>query len=613
MTEIRENIQRKLETLPAKPGVYLMLAEDGSIIYVGKAISLRSRVRSYFRTNSGHLPKVQAMLNHVADFEYILTDSEVEALILECNLIKKHRPKYNISLRDDKHYPYLKINLTHSYPRLTIVRSIKKDGDRYFGPFTQVGALNETIKLLRKLFPLRTCTDSALARQERPCLNYHIGRCPAPCEGKVSPGTYGEIVEEVICFLEGKQEALIRRLKGKMEQAAAELQFEKAAELRDQIQSVEQVLEKQKIISAGLKDYDVIAFAKGDDEVCTQIFFVRGGKLLGRNHFFMEGTEELTEEIIMSAFIKQYYSQAETIPGEILLSTEPEEKELLESWLTGQKGKKVELRVPKRGEKLKLVEMVVKNAQMLLEEEEMAKRKNKMLTTEAVLELQKELGLSKPPFRIEGFDISNIQGTLGVASMVVFENGEAKNSDYRRFRLKTVEGPDDFASMKEVLSRRFKHLITNQEEKSEKGKFALFPDLILIDGGKGQLNIAYQVLKEFGLGETPLFSLAEKEELLFRPGNSHPISLLANSTALYLVQRVRNEAHRFALTYHRDLRSKELRKSALDEVPGVGPKKKKALLKHFGSINKMREASLGELQQVEGINEKIAIAIKEYL
>lgn len=612
MAEARENIQRKLEFLPAKPGVYLMLAEDGQIIYVGKATSLRQRVRSYFRTNSQQPPKVQAMLNHVVDFEYILTDSEVEALILECNLIKEHRPKYNISLRDDKHYPYLKVNLSHPYPRLTVVRSIRKDADRYFGPFTQVGALNETIKLLRKLFPLRTCTDGTLLRQERPCLNYHIGRCPAPCQGKISSGEYREIVEEVICFLEGKQETLLRRLKEKMEQAAGELQFEKAAELRDQIQSIEQVLEKQKIISAGQKDYDLIAFAQGDSEICVQIFFIRRGKLLGRNHFFMEGAEQLTSEEIMSAFIKQYYSQAETIPGEILLGAEPEEKELLESWLTGQKGKKVQLRVPKRGEKFQLVEMVAKNAQMLLEEEELTKRKNKMLTTEAVLALQIELDLPKPPFRIEGFDISNIQGALGVAAMVVFENGESKTSEYRRFRLKTVAGPDDYASMKEVLSRRFKYL-ANGGVNHKDDKFSLLPDLILIDGGKGQLNTAHQVLKEYGLEDIPLFSLAEKDELLFRPGNPDPIILPPDSNALYLVQRVRDEAHRFALTYHRDLRSKDLKKSALDEVPGIGPKRKKALIKHFSSINKIREASLEELQQVEGINEKIAIAIKEYL
>ncbi len=610
---MEENIQRKLELLPAKPGVYLMLAKNGSIIYVGKAASLRQRVRSYFRTSSNHLPKVLAMLNHVTDFEYILTDSEVEALILECNLIKEHRPKYNISLRDDKHYPYLKLDLTHPYPRLTIVRSIKKDQNRYFGPFTQVGALNETIKLLRKLFPLRTCTDSTLARTDRPCLNYHIGRCLAPCLNEITVEDYQEIVDEVICFLEGKQETLIRRLRERMEQAARELQFEKAAELRDQIQSVEQVLEKQKIISAGQKDYDVVAFAKEADEACVQIFFIRGGKLLGRNHFFMEGTEDLSSEIIMTTFLKRYYSQAEEIPGEILLGTQPEEKELLETWLTGLRGKRVQLRVPKRGEKFKLVEMVIKNAQILLEEELAAKRKNRMLTTDAVLELQKVLGLPKPPFRIEGYDISNIQGKLAVASMVVFENGEAKTSDYRRFRLRTVDGPDDYASMREVLSRRFKYLVKSSETKTTKDKFALLPDLILIDGGKGQLSTALKVLKELDLGEIPLFSLAEKEELLFQCGDSRPIALPADSNALYLVQRVRDEAHRFALTYHRDLRSKKLTKSALDEVPGVGPKKKKALLNYFGSVQRIREASAEELQQVEGINQKAAMAIKEYL
>lgn len=606
-------IRKKLEHLPAKPGVYLMLNEEGTVIYVGKASSLRNRVRSYFRSTGKQPPKVQALVNHIADFEYIVTDSEVEALILECNLIKEHRPKYNISLRDDKHYPYLKLTLTHDYPRLVVVRSMKKDGNRYFGPYTQVGALNETIRLLRRLFPLRTCTDSTLARQPRPCLNHHIGRCLAPCKGEVSKEAYRELVNEVILFLEGKQEDLLRRLKEKMEQAAEELRFEKAAEYRDQIRSVEQVLEKQKIISAGQESYDVIAFARGMGEVCVQIFFIREGKLIGRNHFFLEGTDDLSRGAVMTAFLKQYYSQAETIPREILLAEAPEEKELLEAWLTGLRGKKVNLRVPKRGEKLQLVEMVAQNALTALEEEELLRRKKNMLTTEAVLELQRELDLSKPPFRIEGFDISHIQGTMTVASMVVFENGAEKTSDYRRFRIKSVEGPDDYQAMREVITRRFKHLAEVQAGGRSQEKFAAVPDLILIDGGKGQLNAALEVLKEYDLDHIPTFGLAEKEEALFREGDPNPIKLSSNSPALYLVQRVRDEAHRFALTYHRDLRSKHLRYSKLDDVPGVGPKRKKALLRRFGSVARIREASMEELLAVEGITEKVAQAIKEHL
>lgn len=612
MTTGNTTIRKKLEHLPAKPGVYLMLDGEGQVIYVGKAASLRSRVRSYFRAVK-QPPKVQAMLNHIEDFEYIVTDSEVEALILECNLIKEHRPKYNISLRDDKHYPYLKVTVTKDYPRLVVVRSMKKDGNRYFGPYTQVGALNDTLKLLRRLFPLRTCSDSTLERQPRPCLNYHIARCLAPCQKKVSKEDYHEIVKEVILFLEGKQEDLLRRLKEKMEQAASELRFEKAAEYRDQIRSIEQVLAKQKIIFAGQQSYDVIAFARGMNEVCVQIFFIREGKLIGRNHYFMEGTDDLARGEIMAAFLKQYYSQAEMIPPEILLAEEPEEKELLEAWLTGLREKKVSLKVPKKGEKHQLVEMVAENALTLLHEEELVRRKRDMLTTEAVLELQQVLQLSKPPFRIEGFDISHMQGTMTVASMVVFENGEAKNQDYRRFRLKSVEGPDDYAAMREVLTRRFRHLGHSEAGKAAPDKFAAVPDLILIDGGKGQLNVAVEVLEEYGLEDIPVFGLAEKEELIFQPGETVPIRLPRNSPALQLVQRVRDEAHRFALSYHRDLRSRELKTSALDQVPGVGPKRKKALLRHFGSVKRIREASVEELKSVEGITEKVALAIKEYL
>lgn len=612
MTTGNATIREKLELLPAKPGVYLMLDGDGQVIYVGKAASLRNRVRSYFR-GVKQPPKVQAMLHYVADFEYIVTDSEVEALILECNLIKEHRPKYNISLRDDKNYPYLKVTVTQDYPRLVVVRSVKKDGNRYFGPYTQVGALNETLKLLRQLFPLRTCSDNTLERTTRPCLNYHIARCLAPCQKNVSKEAYREIVKEVILFLEGKQEDLIHRLKEKMERAAAELKFEKAAEYRDQIRAIEQVLAKQKIIFAGQQSYDVIAFARGTNEACVQVFFIREGKLIGRRHFFLAGTDDLSRGEIMTAFLKQYYSQAETIPGEILLAEEPEEKELLEKWLAGLRGKKVSLKVPKKGEKHQLVEMVAENALTLLQEEEMLRRKKDMLTTEAVLELQQVLGLAKPPVRIEGFDISHMQGSMTVASMVVFENGEAKPQDYRRFRIKSVDGPDDYASMREVLTRRFRHLRDREASAPSSDKFAAVPDLILIDGGKGQLNVAVEVMEELGLGHLPVFGLAEKEELIFIKGNAEPIRLPRHSPALRLVQRVRDEAHRFALTYHRDLRSRALKTSVLDQIPGIGPKRKKALLRHFGSVARIKEASLEELKGVEGMTEKAALAIKEYL
>jgi excinuclease ABC subunit C len=606
-------IQEKLKLLPDKPGVYLMHDEAGEIIYVGKASSLKNRVRSYFRPNPGDSPKVEAMVSRIADLEWIITDTEVEALILELNLIKKHRPKYNIRLVDDKHYPYLKLTVNEKYPRIVITRSMKKDGARYFGPYTRSGAMNETLRLLRKIFPLRTCSNETMARQTRPCLNAHIKRCLAPCTNQVNPEVYLDMVRDIILFLEGKQEDLIKTLEVKMNQAAENMEFERAAELRDQINAVRQVMVKQKIISADMSNQDVIAMARGQGESCVQIFFIREGKLLGRDHFFLQGTDEMSRSEIITAFVEQYYSKASEIPQEILLQEEVIGKELLERWLTDSKGKRVYLRTPQRGEKLKLVEMVAKNALMTLEEEELTRQKKQMMTKEAVLELQRELALKKPPFRIECYDISNIQGTNSVGSMVVFENGEPKTSDYRRFQIKTVEGPNDFASLQEVLARRFKRAKAEAEEGSQGSKFAKLPDLIIIDGGKGQLSSAREVMHQLGVDDIPTFALAEEEELLFTEGKSEPIVLPKNSPSLYLVQRVRDEAHRFAVSYHRRLREKRAYKSILDEVPGIGPKRKKALLKAFGSLKGIREASLEELAQVEGMTRPAAETLLEYL
>ena len=605
-------IEEKLKLLPDKPGVYLMHDEDGEIIYVGKASSLKNRVRSYFRNSHEDMPKVQAMVSKIADLEWIITDSEIEALILESNLIKKHRPKYNIRLVDDKHYPYLKLTVNEKYPRIVITRSMQKDGARYFGPYTSSGAMNETLRLLRKIFPLRTCTNETLARQTRPCLNAHIKRCLAPCTNQVDPKVYQDMVREVILFLEGKQEDLVKTLEEKMNQAAENMEFERAAELRDQLNAVHQVMAKQKIISADMSNQDVIAMARGQGECCVQIFFIREGKLLGRDHYFLQGTDEMSRSEVITAFVEQYYSKASDIPQEILLQEEVIGQDLLESWLTGIKGKRVYLHTPKRGEKLKLVEMVAKNALMTLEEEELTRQKKQMMTKEAVLELQRELGLEKPPFRIECYDISNIQGTNSVGSMVVFENGEPKTSDYRRFQIKTVEGPNDFASMQEVLTRRFKRALEeNPHDKS--AKFAKLPDLVIIDGGKGQLSAGREAMRRLGVDYIPTFGLAKEEELLFTEGRSEPIVLPRNSPSLYLVQRVRDEAHRFAITYHRQLRGKRAYKSVLDEVPGIGPKRKKALLKAFGSIKRIREASVEELAKVEGMTYPAAEALLEYL
>ena len=602
------NLQKKLKHLPAKPGVYLMKDEQEQIIYVGKARALSSRVRSYFHSKKHQSVKVQALVEKIIDFEYIVTDTEVEALILECNLIKKHRPKYNISLKDDKQYPYLKITVKDQFPRVIVTRNVVKDRSKYFGPYTQVGALRETLRLLQKLFPVRSCKQSEVDKRTRPCLNAHIKRCLAPCNGQISTQQYGEVIEEVIMFLEGKQDSLLKRMAERMEKAAEQLEFEKAAELRDQIQAVEKVVAKQKIVSAGQEDQDIIAFARGYNEACVQVFFVRQGKLLGRDHFFLRVNEHMDRSSIMTAFVKQYYSRAEQLPREILLQEPITEEELIIKWLTDKRGSKVYFKVPQRGEKLKLVEMVARNALMLLQEEELSRRKKEMAGKQALLELQEQLSVEKLPGRIECYDISNIQGTNSVGSMVVFINGESRTDLYRKFKIKTVVGPDDFASMAEVLSRRFKRAV------SEDGKgFENLPDLVIIDGGKGQLSAARQVMHQLHVAHIPTFGLAKEEELLFQEGRDDAIRLPRDSEALYLLQRIRDEAHRFAVTYHRNLRSKQSIKSLLDEVPGIGPKRKQALLKHFGSVKKIVEASVEELSGVDGMNLKAAQQVREYL
>ena len=602
------NLQKKLKHLPAKPGVYLMKDEQEQIIYVGKARALSSRVRSYFHSKKHQSVKVQALVEKIIDFEYIVTDTEVEALILECNLIKEHRPKYNISLKDDKQYPYLKITVKDQFPRVIVTRNVVKDKSKYFGPYTQVGALRETLRLLQKLFPVRSCKQSEVDKRTRPCLNAHIKRCLAPCSGQISTQQYGEVIEEVIMFLEGKQDSLLKRMVKRMEKAAEQLEFEKAAELRDQIQAVEKVVAKQKIVSAGQEDQDIIAFARGYNEACVQVFFVRQGKLLGRDHFFLKVNEHMDRSSIMTAFVKQYYSRAEQLPREILLQEPIAEEELIIKWLSDKRGSKVYLKVPQRGEKLKLVEMVARNALMLLQEEELSRRKKEMAGKQALLELQEQLSVEKLPGRIECYDISNIQGTNSVGSMVVFINGESRTDLYRKFKIKTVVGPDDFASMAEVLSRRFKRAV------SEDGKgFENLPDLVIIDGGKGQLSAARQVMHQLHVAHIPTFGLAKEEELLFQEGRDDAIRLPRDSEALYLLQRIRDEAHRFAVTYHRNLRSKQSIKSLLDEVPGIGPKRKQALLKHFGSVKKIVEASVEELSGVDGMNLKAAQQVREYL
>ncbi len=592
--------EEKLKSLPDKPGVYLMLSKSGEIIYVGKATSLKNRVRSYFR--EGNVPvKVLSMVQHINDIDYIVTDTEVEALILECNLIKKHRPKYNVVLKDDKTYPYIKITLNEPFPKIVITRRVKKDGAKYFGPYTSSGSMNETIKLLRRLFPLRTCNN--MDKQSRPCLNYHIKRCLAPCAGKVSSKDYKEMIDEIILFLEGKQERVIKNLKDKMEKSAENLEFEKAAELRDQIKAVEKVLEKQKIVNATEEDQDVVAFARGQNEVCVQVFFIRNGKVVGREHYFLDGTDNLSRKEVMTIFVKQYYSRVADIPQKILLQEPVEDRELIEEWLREKRKGKVTIQIPQLGDKLKLVEMVAKNALLLLEEAQLFRKKKTLASEEALLELKTLLDLPSVPVRIECFDISNIQGTSTVGSMVVFEKAKPKSDQYRRFKITTVSGPDDFAALREMLYRRFKRGAASTG----------LPDLVLIDGGKGQLSSAREAMKLLGFGHIPTFGIAEGEELLFTEGKKEPIRLPENSESLYLIQRIRDEAHRFAIMYHRQLRNRDSFRSILDEIPGVGPKRKKALLLKFGSIENIKRATLEEIEQIDGMNKKVAKQVYDYL
>ncbi|TDT63725.1 excinuclease ABC subunit UvrC [Fonticella tunisiensis] len=614
------DIQEALKNLPDHPGVYLMKNSEGEIIYIGKAVSLKNRVRQYFQNSRNHSPKVIAMVKHIEEFEYILTDSELEALILECNLIKKHRPRYNILLKDDKHYPYIKVTLNEEYPRVMVTRKMVKDGAKYFGPYTDVSAVRETINLINQIYPIRTCSRplSFGTQVGRPCLNFHINRCIGPCLGTIPKEEYMKMINEIIAFLSGKHDELIRELKMKMERAAEKLDFERAAELRDQIQSIQKIQEKQKIISSALEDEDVIAFAKNEQGTAVQVFFIRGGKLLGRESFYFEDIED-DDGILLSQFITQFYTDKEYVPREILLQKEINEINLIESWLSNKRGSKVHIKVPKRGDKNDLIEMAQKNAENALEQFKYKYIMEKQKTQGALEELMEILGIEKFPNRIEAFDISNIQGTDPVASMVVFEGGKPKNKDYRRFKIKTVKGPNDYASMEEVIRRRFTRGINEILELNDSGrdlsygKFSLLPDLLLIDGGEGQVSAAQKVLDDLGLN-IPICGMVKDDKhrtrgLIF---NGEEIQIYKDSNAFKLIARIQDEAHRFAITYHRSLRGKSSVSSVLDEIPGIGKKRRLALMKYFENIEKIKKASIEELCRVEGMNEKAAIAVYEF-
>jgi excinuclease ABC subunit C len=609
------DLEHKLATLPTAPGVYLMLNEAGEVIYVGKAINLRNRVRSYFQKSANHALKVQVLVEHIADLEYIVTDSEVEALILENNLIKKHTPRYNVRLKDDKTYPYIKVTVQETFPRVLMVRKRLKDGARYFGPYTDVTVVKKTLSFLRTLFPLRTCNKTIEEGwQDRPCLNYHIGRCLAPCAGLISKENYAEMIQEVLLFLEGRIDRLIPDLTRKMHEASAQLEYEKAARFRNQIRGLETLFEKQKIVVQHAEDQDYVGYARHGELACVQVFFVRSGKVVGRDHYLLECSADEEGAEILRAFLQQYYAEASYIPREVLTPIPLIEPEIMENWLRSLRGgKRVYLRTPQRGDKKQLLDLVVKNAQIALDETRSRNTFKQRAMERALQDLQDLTGLPEPPERIEAFDISNLQGTNVVASLVVWDNGDFKSTDYRRFRIRGLEGsPNDYEAMREAVSRRFKRGLMEQDEESSEQKFSVFPDVVLIDGGKGQLGVALEVRDELGL-IIPFLSLAEKREEIYLEGQSQPVILPNDSPGLLLLRKIRDEAHRFALTYHRNLRGKATRGSILDEIPGIGPKRKKDLIRHFGGIKKIRSATFEELQEVPGISAKLAAEIYQHM
>jgi excinuclease ABC subunit C len=599
-------IEAQLRALPARPGVYLFKDSQGKVIYVGKAASLRHRVRAYFSPSTNLSPKLQRLAASISDFESIFTDSEQQALILECTLIKQYRPRYNVSLKDDKTFPYLKIDLDNDWPSVRITRRFRKDGGKYFGPFASAGSVRRTLRLIRKIFPFRSCNKAITGKDSKPCLEYHIHRCSGPCIGAVSKEDYDEIIRQVILFLEGKQELVVRELKHKMEKASQQLQFEKAALLRDQIQATEAVIEGQKIAVTVMGEQDVIALAQAKDLAYVEIFFIRNNRLIGRDHLLVDGIRDEEPSQIMTSFVKQYYASASSIPPVILLQYPIDEPAVIIEWLSGQRGAPVKLRVPRQGAKKQLVDTVAENARHGLE---LYQIKQSATVDPAIVlqELKERLRLPSIPMRIEGYDISNIRGTLAVGSMAVFDKGMPKPAHYRRFRVKTVAGIDDYAMIQEVLRRRFRRYLADED------KWSIAPDLVLIDGGKGHLNAALEVMRGLGLGSIPAASLAKEREEIFIPGNPRPVALPQTSVALHLLQRVRDEAHRFALAYHKRLRHKEGIASALDSIPGIGPKRKKVLIREFGSVRGMKEASIDQLAAVEGMTGKLADKLKEYL
>ncbi len=606
-------ITEQIKQLPASPGVYIFRDSEGNILYVGKAASLRHRARSYFSAKQKLSPKLQRLVDRVHDLDFFVTNTEQEALILEYNLIKRHHPHYNVRLKDDKTFPFLKISLNEDWPRVYFTRLVEEDGGRYFGPFASAKSVRQTLKILKGIFPFRSCSRTIIGSDPRPCLEYHMGLCVGPCIGTVSKQEYTEVVQQVVLFLEGKQERVVQGIKSKMEKAAESLDFEKAALLRNQIQAIERVIEGQRIATTVRGEQDVIAFASERDRAYVQVFFIRGGKLIGRESFILQGTSSEEPKQIMTSFIKQFYGSAPYIPPLLLLQHPVEDKAVIENWLQSKRGSKVHIQVPYRGRKKQLVNIVAENAEQGLQQLKIKQQATPSALTEALAEIERELHLPRLPLRMECYDISNIQGRAAVGSMVVFEKGKPKPAHYRRFRIKTVFGADDYAMLQEVLRRRFKRFSLQSSDTSTPDAWALLPDLVLIDGGRGQLNAALSAMREMGADSVPTASLAKENEEIFIPQQSEPISLPGSSPGLQLLQRLRDEAHRFALGYHQKIRRKETFASSLDNVPGIGPKRKRALLKQFGSVQAVREASIEELAAIKGMTQSSAQKIKEYL
>ena len=608
--------EQDLSKLPDQPGVYLMHGRNDEIIYVGKALSLRHRVRQYFQPSHDEGLKKKQMVQNIDYFEFIVTDSELEALILECNLIKEYRPKYNTMLRDDKTYPYIEITLTEAYPRVLFSRRLKKNGSKFFGPFTSAGAVHDTIELVQKLYKIRTCAQKLPENigKNRPCLNYHIGQCLGPCQGNVSPEEYRKNVEQVINFLEGDYADTIKDLEAKMLEASEEMDFEKAAIYRDLIESVKACAGRQKATQLDGEDRDIIAMATSQEDAVVQVFFIRGGKMIGREHFFINVRVDDTKEELLEYFLKDYYTGTPFIPREIYVQYDLEESELIENWLTGKKGSRVYIRSPKRGSKEKLVELAAKNAKMVLDQDREKIKKEEGRTIGAMKEIADLLGLPGAS-RMEAYDISNISGFQSVGSMVVFEKGKPKRSDYRKFKIKTVEGPNDYASMHEVLTRRFSHGIEELEANggNAEDSFTKFPDIIMMDGGKGQVNIAKQVMAELGL-HIPIAGMVKDDHHRTRGlyFNDVELPIDTHSQGFQLITRLQDEAHRFAIEYHRSLRSKGQVHSFLDDIDGIGPKRRKALMKKYVSAEKMAQASLEDLMETESMTKEAAENVYNY-